>query len=73
MKTKGKFVMNLTEAIKILDVAIVNLDIDPDISMWDAMEKLVAVGKANLRTDVYTAYCIVIDEMAYQRGFNGGY
>jgi hypothetical protein len=26
-----------------------------------------------LRADVYTAYCIVMDEMASQRGFNGGY
>jgi hypothetical protein len=65
--------MNLIEAKTILDVAIVNLNVDPNISMWDAMDKLVAVGKNNLRTDVYTAYCIVMDEMASQRGFNGGY
>ena len=65
--------MNLTEAKRILDVAIVNLNVDPNISMWDAMDKLVAVGKSNLRADVYTAYCIVMDEMVSQRGFNGGY
>jgi len=65
--------MTLTEAKSILGKAIANLDVDPNISMWEALDKLETVGVKNLRSDVYTAYCIMYDELAAQNGFNGGY